>query len=162
MDVLINFIFGDFLPFSLAGYWPHVTAKIYDKFVRLLSARCKDRWEGCESTVSRARNKFKALVAVCKKSSFTRKSVSGIEHFIPNWSMVNGFPSSSCTSRAKKPHSKNSVSLFSYSHTFSSSTQNRGGKTTAAGHMRPPAESLFVARQKHVSIKNNSPVTLVF
>ena len=57
-------------------------AEVYNKVVRHLSARCKERGESCDFTVAQTRTKFKALVAICKKASLTRKTASGIEDFI--------------------------------------------------------------------------------
>ena len=57
-------------------------ADVYNKVLRHLSARCKERGETCEFTVAQTRTKFKALVAICKKASLTRKTASGIEDFI--------------------------------------------------------------------------------
>ena len=56
--------------------------EVYNKVVRHLSARCKERSETCDFTVAQTRTKFKALVAICKKASLTRKTASGIEDFI--------------------------------------------------------------------------------
>ena len=56
--------------------------EVYNKVVRCLSTRCKEQGETCEFTVAQTRTKFKALVAICKKASLTRKTASGIEDFI--------------------------------------------------------------------------------
>ena len=49
-----------------------------------LRDRCELRSETCIFTLSQARNKFKSLVAICKKASLTRQTAYGIDNFIQN------------------------------------------------------------------------------
>ena len=57
-------------------------AIVYNKVLRHLSARCKERGNTSDFTVAQTRTKFIALVAICKKASLNRKTASGIEDFI--------------------------------------------------------------------------------
>ena len=56
--------------------------EVYGKVMQKLRDRCEIRSETCMFTLSQARNKFKSLVAICKKASLTRQTASGIDNFI--------------------------------------------------------------------------------
>ena len=58
--------------------------EVYGKVMQRLRDRCEIRSETCIFTISQARNKFKSLVAICKKASLTRQTASGIDNFIQN------------------------------------------------------------------------------
>lgn len=57
-------------------------SEVYQKVLKQLKERCQQRGETCEFSHNQARNKFKSLIAICKKASLTRQTASGIENFI--------------------------------------------------------------------------------
>ena len=55
---------------------------ILQKVLNELRRRCSERDVACDFSVKQIRNKFKSIVASCKKASLTKQTASGIEDFI--------------------------------------------------------------------------------
>ena len=70
-------------------------AEVYEKVMKEMSTRCRERDESFQFTLDQTRNKFKNCMSICKSSLLTLKTASGIKRFQDEKSMGSGLMLSS-------------------------------------------------------------------